>query len=130
MMTIKDHINMIQKKQRTVDCLLEAGILAKDDVHYESEKKDINVDILYQKEATIGIGCCNGKAIMQEHAHENSKHYLICISGRFVIKFEGLFRVLAPGDCLSLDAGVSHTTQCIKEGKLVFINVPADNQWG
>lgn len=129
-MLIRDKLNEIKKVQRTVDELLEAGIMSKEDMHFQSADKGIDIDILYQKLATVGIGFCKGKTVMPEHTHDESRHYIICVDGRFVIKFCGAVRVLAPGDCIAIPAGVPHATQCIHEGHLIFVNVPAEKHWG
>lgn len=130
MLSIKDKIDEIKKVQRTVDEMIDAGILSKYDMHFQTDDKEIEIDILYQKDATIGLGECKARAIMPEHSHKDSFHYLICVSGRFIIKLCGTMRVLSPGECVSIPKGVPHSTQCIKEGKLIFVNVPADDQWG
>lgn len=129
MLSIKNELISIHKRQRTIDDMLANGILSKEDTHFENEQKTVDVDILYQHEGTIGVGSCGDKAVMPEHAHD-STHYLICLCGRFVIKFDGGVRILSPGDCVSVPVGMPHTTQCIRKGKLVFINVPADDSWG
>ena len=129
MLSIKNELISIHKKQRTVDAMLQTGILAKDETHFENEARTVDVDIIFQNEATVGIGSCAAKGVMPEHAHDTI-HYLICISGRFIVKFDSVVRVLAPGDCVSVPRGTPHTTQNIHPGKLVFINVPADTSWG
>ena len=129
MLSIRDKLTSIHKKQRTIDSMLQAGILSMTDAHFENTAQTVDIDILYQKEATIGVGSVTESGMMEEHTHDNSRHYLICIAGRFIVKFDGMFRAIGPGECVALDAGVPHTTQCLKQGKLVFINVPAENQW-
>jgi quercetin dioxygenase-like cupin family protein len=129
MLSIKNQLISIHKRQRTIDAMLKLGILTKEDQHFENEAKTIDVDILYQKDATVGLGTCGSRGCMPEHSHP-TKHYLVCVSGRFIVKFDGVVRVLSVGDCVSIPKGVPHTTQCIHEGKIIFINVPADGSWG
>ena len=129
MLSVKDKIHKIHKTQQTIDALLESGILAKDAMHFEDCKKKVSVDILFQKDATVGLGSMQDKGVMQEHQHF-TRHYLICVSGRFIIKFDGAVRVLGVGDCVSIPPGIPHTTQCVYGGRLIFVNVPADNSWG
>ena len=129
MLSIKEELGKIRRTQKTINDLLEVGILAKDVTHFEDEERKVEVDILYQKNATVGLGKMEAKGKMHEHCHD-TRHYLICISGRFIIKFEGAIRVLSVGDCVSIPPNVPHTTQCVYSGRLIFVNVPADGSWG
>lgn len=124
MKTIQDII----KKQNTIDELLKLG----DFSNKLSDKEDkwVLESLHHDGKCSVGIvhidkltfGPCKA------HVHYDSKEYLICVSGAFVLNINGSdVRRLQEGDCASIDPGQLHYSRPLfDKTTIVYVCVPAD----
>lgn len=131
---VMDGMKLIKKTQQTIDDLLEAQQLCRVGDSNELRTCSSSIQILYGDDddhsATIGIKetAKAGDLAIEPHAHPTMQHYLICIEGKWSVRFADNLRILSPGDCVAIPMGQVHETRAIADNsKLAFLCIPKDN---
>ena len=123
-------LNGALSRLKTIGQLIEAGELtsAKEGA-LENEHYIFNT--IYGDAATITVANYFKKGYGTPlHCHPVSKEFIICVLGTFKINFDGGYRIVNPGDCVSLDKGTMHGATLLTEsGRLLGICIPCDEDY-
>jgi len=124
MATISD----IKKKQDTIDALLELGDFSSD--IQDGDNKWVLDSLHHDEYCSIGIVHINEKNLgpCKPHIHYESKEYLICLSGGFILNINGNdVRTLTEGECAVVKPGELHYSRPLLDNtKIAYVCVPAD----
>ena len=94
--------------------------------------KSIEVETVFETPAVTVTKCiCPTKGLVYPlHSHENSKEYLICVSGSFIITFESGSKPVAKGDCVSIPLGVQHSSTSLEPNSVLLgICIPPEGAY-
>jgi quercetin dioxygenase-like cupin family protein len=69
--------------------------------------------------ATVGEWALQGD-VWPDHEHTDSLEYLIIISGMFMLKLEGVPRIMEKGDCASIPPGLKHSVTALCDGSSIL----------
>lgn len=130
-------VERVKNNQDTIDVLLTSGkLLVKTEGTSLPENKWYIEGIYSDNECNIGFGNFPGSPHTQEsgsipHVHEGNKEYLIVVRGSIALFVNGIFaRTLSVGDVGTINPGEVHYSRpLIKDTKLVFVCVPADQNY-
>jgi len=115
---------------RTVSNLIKAG-----EIRMKNNALEMDAGIIfktiYGDKATVTIAEYpkqGGRT--PAHCHKASKEFLICITGQISVTFGKNYRVLKPGDCISLDKSIHHSCTALEDNsRLIAICVPEDEDY-
>ena len=89
----------------------------------------IEAHTVYQSEdvsVTKGIWHKEGD-VWPEHCHKDSVEYVIVTHGTFLLKIEGMPRIMRKGECASIGLGVRHSVTAIDgESRMLGICIPPE----
>jgi quercetin dioxygenase-like cupin family protein len=120
-------IDKIKDTQATIDMLLKLGEFASD---YGIEGKWVLEPLHDDNQCSVGLVDIGEKKLgpCKPHVHKESKEYLICVSGSFVLNVNGRnVREIKEGECGVVDAGDVHYSTPLEDNtRMVYVCVPAD----
>lgn len=99
---------------------------------FDFAEHSIEVTTIFQTEnITVTLGIYHIKDVeYPEHCHKESVEYLIVMKGSFLIKFGRGSRIVAKGECVSLNIGCLHTCTALEnESEILAICVPPEKAY-
>lgn len=128
MKTYIEEITTIKERQETIDALLESGHLTSD--ASEIGSKWLLTPLIQSEECSVGIvdvvNITHGPC--KPHIHYNSKEYLVCVSGSFILNVNGSdVRTVHKGECAVIREGELHYSRPLEDNtRMIYVCVPAD----
>jgi len=121
-------IDDIKKKQNTIDALLELGKFS--DNLDEKQDKWILESLHHDERSSVGIVHIDSMSLgpCKPHVHYESKEFLICSSGAFILNINGSdVRRVQEGECAVVGPGDLHYSKPLFDHTtIVYVCVPAD----
>lgn len=127
-MHLKEKIKHLQDQQLTIDALLQSKDFSAD--FTDKDNLWILESLFDDGSCSVGFVNIDNKDIgpCKPHIHYDSKEYLICISGSFLLNINGNdVRTITEGECGVVIPGELHYSKPLHDNtKIVYVCVPAD----
>lgn len=120
-------LEKVKENLRTVSSLIQAGEMRMKNNAIEMDT-GVLFKTIYGENATVTVAEYQKQGSRTPlHCHKDSKEFIICIVGEMSVTFGKNYRVLKPGDCISMDRATQHScTALVDNSRLLAICVPED----
>jgi len=122
-------LDRVEKRARTIQSIIDAGEIKAHGNTSTMKETKIKFKTVYETDhvtVTPAFWECKGQRFIS-HTHANSKEYLICVRGRFLISIEGGQRVIGVGECVSIPKGTMHDGVSLEDNsEIVAVCIPAE----